>query len=90
MDISDAVDEINAVTEGTLHDENVAIKSLQDVADFELDEEGWDGDDPEQGEWLTDGRTGEQLDPEKVREAHEEEMQEHERRPHTTADVKVC
>ncbi len=81
------MNEINAVLEGTLDDENVAIKSLQDVvANFELEE----GGDFEQDEWLTDGRTGEQLDPEKVRDAREEEIRELDRRVYVKVDVKEC
>ena len=41
-------------------------------------------------EQLADEKAGEQLDPEKVREAREEEMREIERRVYVTVDVKEC
>ena len=91
MDVTGIVEEINAVLEGTLNHENVAIQSLQDVmAEFEVEEVDWNGNNFEGDEQLTDGRTGEQLDPGKVQEARAEELRELERRVYVEVDEKEC
>ena len=66
--------------------ENEGIKQLKRVAE-EYDTEGEDFDYMEP---FTDERTGEPLDPERVREARNEEIRELERRVYVEADTQEC
>ena len=60
------------------------------MTEFDAEGENYDDVDLDAMEQLADERTGDQLDPEKVREAREEEIRELERRVYVKVDVKEC
>ncbi len=60
------------------------------MTEFDTEEESYDNDDLDAMEQLVDEKAGEHLDPEKVREAREEEMRKIERRVCAIVDVKEC
>ncbi len=76
MDVDDIAHEINVALEEALAKEREVIRSMQgSKMEFDTEAESYD-DDLDTMEQPVDEKAGEQLDPEKVREAREEEMRE--------------
>ena len=91
-DLDDMMQGLSAVLSEAKVDASVVAKELCAMTkEFEVEEEDYDENDiQEDMEQFADERTGEQLDPGRVREARQEELRELERRVYTVVDIKEC